>query len=113
MSSYQYALKYEQQIQIHSQLSFLLKQIPREQRPYEKALHKQVENVDLVICALGFSEAHGIPLANNIMIAGDASNVEAKIIVGAQANANRTWQQNKNMIRANPQPISNHLTMSH
>ena len=109
----QYALKYAQQIQIHPQLSFLLNKIPREQRPYEKALHKQVENVDLVICALGFSEAHGIPLANNIMIAGDASNVEAKIIVGAQANANRTWQQNKNMIRANPQPISNHLTMSH
>lgn len=85
----------------HQELSDLFKQLPREAKPLdEKTTTETVEGFDLIICALGFESADTIPLVasipkedrEHIVFAGDASGSE-KIIVSAQANADRTYQK--------------------
>ena len=102
--------KYANVIKSYPELRQLAHGLPREMRPLdqEKTSQYHIEQVDLVICALGFTDPSKIPIvagslvcqSANVMIAGDASNVEANIIVGAQANAQNTWRQNKNNLLA-------------
>lgn len=82
----------------------LFKQLPREAKPLdEQTTTDTIEGFDLIICALGFENPETIPLVasiphedrNNMLFAGDASGSE-KIIVSAQANADRTYKQKIN-----------------
>ncbi len=110
----QYEFKYHNVIRSYPDLRQLARGLPREARPldHEKTSHHTIANVDMVICALGFSDPAKIPIVadsmsdrpHHIMVAGDASGSEANIIVGAQANARKTWLQNKDLLVA-PNPI--------
>ena len=59
----------------------------------------EINEVDMVICALGFQGAESIPIIqatqgaglNHVSIAGDAANVQPQIIVGAQASGYDTY----------------------
>jgi glutamate synthase (NADPH) large chain len=100
--------KYHTPIGKNPILKHLAASLPREMRPLDpdKVTHKRIEDVDLVICAMGFTDPAGIPIiadslsvgSSNLMIAGDASGVESSIIIGAQANAKNTYQQAKSLL---------------
>ena len=94
--------KYYEEIQHDRQLKQLFDNIPRENRPLdeEKTQDRQIEHVDMVICALGFQGKESIPIVQSIeranvkrvYILGDAAATKPLIIVGAQASAKDTYE---------------------
>ena len=93
--------KHYQEIQSDTQLKQLFDAIPRENRPLaqEKTQIRQIENVDMVICALVFQGKDSIPIVQaiekaslkRVYIVGDAAATKPLIIVGAQASAKDTY----------------------
>ncbi len=75
--------------------------LPREMRPIDpsQVYYEEMDNVDLLITALGFQGKRSIPLAaaledagvDDISFAGDAAAAFPHIIVGAQASARNTY----------------------
>ena len=93
--------RYQGQIEACADLAKLDCLVPRELKPREKPEVKPpIENVDMVILAMGFLGRKSITLANqveeacltNVSFAGDIAQTKAKIIVGAQASAHETYQ---------------------
>lgn len=90
---------------IHSDadLKPLFDKIPRDKRPLDplRTQVRQIENVDMILCALGSQDSDTIPLvretkaanAPRVFLAGDVSAAKPKIIVGAQANGKDTYQE--------------------
>ena len=82
-------------------LHSLFEALPREKRPTDPArqIEREIDNVDMVICALGFEGQDSIPLikaikesnAPRVYIAGDAADNTTKIIVSAQASGKDTY----------------------
>lgn len=85
--------KYHDLIQQDEKLSQLYKDLPRELRPIDRLKEQwsTIEQVDMVICALGFQKANRNIHAKNIYYAGDAAEVEDKIIIGAQTSGKNTY----------------------
>ena len=98
------AFKYYDEIQKDKvDLQKRFEALPRDRRPVDKSLsiEREIDQVDLIICALGFQGQDSIPLINaiktanapRVYIAGDASEDTTKIIVSAQANGKDTYQK--------------------
>ena len=93
--------KYQELIERDAQLKELSDALPREMRPRNRSdeVFSEINEVDMVICALGFQGAESIPIIqatqgaglNHVSIAGDAANVQPQIIVGAQASGYDTY----------------------
>ncbi len=93
--------RYQREIESSRDLAILDALVPREMKPKDQPkLQAPIENVDMVILALGFQGRSSMTLANqveeagltNVSFAGDAAQTKAKIIVGAQASAHETYQ---------------------
>jgi glutamate synthase (NADPH) large chain len=112
-------------IESDSELKAIADTLPREAKPLEKQSEQQtIEAVDMVICALGFEGGDSAPLVSavknahvpHVSFAGDATGVEAQIIVGAQASASKTYSgQIRNQLGVEKQhkpiaTIANHDT---
>ena len=90
-------------IQSDPDLKPLFDKLPRDKRPLDPLATRvrQIENVDMILCALGAQDSDTIPLvretkaanAPRVFLAGDVSAVKPKIIVGAQANGKDTYQE--------------------
>jgi glutamate synthase (NADPH/NADH) large chain len=91
--------KYAEQIQNDSHLVSLFDALPRELKPIdpERSQLKTLNDIDLIICALGFEGGEHSPLIaaitqhnlKNVYKAGDAAGTN--IIVAAQNNANKIY----------------------
>ncbi|MFT4058624.1 MAG: glutamate synthase-related protein [Legionella sp.] len=91
--------KYAEQILKDSTLSSLFDVLPREHKPVDPNQIEllQIDEVDLIICALGFENTDKIPIVSaieryqlkNVYRAGDAAGT--RIIVAAQNNANKIY----------------------
>lgn len=90
------AFKHASIIQSNQKAQELFESLPRGMRPLEDKSEIVIfEEVDMVICALGF-ERRTIPHnldRNRVSIAGDAAGEELAIIVGAQESAKNTYEQ--------------------
>lgn len=86
------------EIQADSEAKKLWDALPPEKRQKERLSSPQHYEADLVICALGFNPGNTISIVKNttgltnVFVAGDTSDAQSKIIVGAQANASDTWR---------------------
>ncbi|MCX7117316.1 MAG: glutamate synthase-related protein [Legionellales bacterium] len=91
--------------------------LPRDMRPLDpkRTVTRHLEEIDLIICALGFQGKESIPLMRAIQSvspprtydAGDVTGTEAQIIVGAQAGATKTWRgQMRGDMSLGSKPIS-------
>jgi glutamate synthase domain-containing protein 2/glutamate synthase domain-containing protein 3/glutamate synthase domain-containing protein 1/NADPH-dependent glutamate synthase beta subunit-like oxidoreductase len=88
------------EIQLNPEAIKLWETLPPALRPTASMKSFHTHDADMVICALGFQKGATIDLVrktreanlSNVSVAGDASDVQAKIIVGAQANASDTWR---------------------
>ena len=94
---------YHDAITSDDETKHLFDELPREERPLDAGTTNIIDNVDMVICALGFQSADSIPIVQHIkenhvprvFIAGDAAaetSKKPKIIIGAQANGQETYQ---------------------
>lgn len=93
--------KYAEQIHSDPQLRELSEKLPRELRAIDPAssLVYEIDNIDMIICALGFQGNGNSSLIEfiekqnlrNVYIAGDAAGTG--IIVAAQNNANKMYNQ--------------------
>lgn len=93
--------KYAEAIKNDIQLTALFDALPRELKPIdqERGLLSEIDQVDLILCALGFEETSKLPLVHaiekhhlkNVYLAGDATGTG--IIVAAQNNANKIYSQ--------------------
>ncbi len=93
--------KYHDQIEACPELKALSDALPRERRPRDpgSTVSKRIDDVDMVICALGFQGKTSLPIIQAIeeaelkyvSIAGDAANVKPQIIIGAQASGHDTY----------------------
>lgn len=91
--------KDEAEIKKHEELKKLHHQLPREHKPLIEMGATHFEHVDLVICALGTEGNRSIPLYDQTQglprttVAGDCAQAESQTIIGAQANANKTYEE--------------------
>lgn len=89
--------KYAQLIENHRELKMLSKSIPREMRPLEEntGLLREINEVDMIICALGFQGQESIPVVSSIKGNNQPrvyyAGVTAKSIVEAQASATNIY----------------------
>lgn len=91
--------KYAEAIKNDIHLTALFDALPRELKPInqESILLSEIDQIDLILCALGFEGASKLPLVyaterdhlKNVYIAGDATGTG--IIVAAQNNANKIY----------------------
>jgi NADPH-dependent glutamate synthase beta subunit-like oxidoreductase len=87
------------QIQSDPQLKELFEALPREMRAIESSVSREIDDVDLIVCALGFQGNDHLPLVEsiekhqlkNVYLAGDAAGTG--IIVAAQSNADKMYGQ--------------------
>ncbi|EHL30103.1 hypothetical protein LDG_7846 [Legionella drancourtii LLAP12] len=95
--------KYAETIKNDARLTALFDALPRELKPIEQEniLLSEIDQVDLILCALGFEGTSNLPLVHaikkyhlkNVYIAGDATGTG--IIVAAQNNANKIYSHIK------------------
>jgi hypothetical protein len=91
--------KYAESIHNDPSLASLFAALPREHKPLDSQRNEVIEinNIDLIICALGFENTEKIPLVNaidrshlkNVYRADDAAGTG--IIVAAQNSANKIY----------------------
>jgi NADPH-dependent glutamate synthase beta subunit-like oxidoreductase len=99
----QSAFKHHDLIDKDEELKVLAESLPREAKPLVQSSMTCIEDVDMVICALGFEGQESIKIIQDttsmerVYIAGDAAYVKPHIIIGAQSSAHDTYL---NKIRA-------------